>query len=414
MNKAAGIIRKMGESYRPLPGENRETYAASTIMADFERCAKEIEALPPSDLLNAWEVNIETPWGPLAPTHRNLIGEHLYALWCDLQRWSEATFGADTERGPIGALKHLSLEALEAVESPDDPFEYADCLMLILDAARRNRMGMLALIDRTIEKLQINKTRDYPKPLTDHPSEHVRINAVSSAAPVVDGSLTKRILILWDLMHEFHRRVGCMTPAGFVEWQTNGLEVYSALCNAINSLKVEFASANVAAQAPSALESLKGSLADSPLRDEWLTEMGLDPNNDRREATAGIDPVKLRAFFESQRDLYGKYAEGYRKKDMGEQYAVTDALRNASEVLIEKLARGDFNFDAGPTDTHLLNWLFKSGAVVMFDEIVGKYNLYWPFGRVGYSDESEIDGPQFDTAREAVIDAIKSEAKDGK
>lgn len=99
-------------------------------------------------------------------------------LFADLvheqKQWSETTFGADTERGPIGALKHLEREAKEAQKSPRDVFEYADCLLLVLDAARRAGFSPMTLIRRAYEKLQVCKTRIYPKPIGDVPSEHVR------------------------------------------------------------------------------------------------------------------------------------------------------------------------------------------------------------------------------------------------
>lgn len=39
-------------------------------------------------------------------------------------KWSQATFGVV---GPVGPLKHLSKEALEAAEQPGDLSEWADC-----------------------------------------------------------------------------------------------------------------------------------------------------------------------------------------------------------------------------------------------------------------------------------------------
>ncbi len=45
--------------------------------------------------------------------------------------WSDATFG---NVGPIGPLKHLSKEALEAAAEPDDLNEWADMQFLLWDA----------------------------------------------------------------------------------------------------------------------------------------------------------------------------------------------------------------------------------------------------------------------------------------
>jgi len=88
--------------------------------------------------------------------------------------WSQATFGTDQERGPIGTLKHLAKEALEAAEHPHDFYEYADCLILLLDASRRAGMTPRELIDLALVKMEINKTRAWPKPVNDEPTEHIR------------------------------------------------------------------------------------------------------------------------------------------------------------------------------------------------------------------------------------------------
>ena len=65
----------------------------------------------------------------------------------DQSKWSQATFGTDQERKPIGALKHLAKEAIEAVDAveADDRTaieeEFADCFLLLMDAARRANLG---------------------------------------------------------------------------------------------------------------------------------------------------------------------------------------------------------------------------------------------------------------------------------
>lgn len=48
--------------------------------------------------------------------------------------WSQATFG---NVGPVGPLKHLSKEALEAAAEPGDLSEWADMQFLLWDAQRR-------------------------------------------------------------------------------------------------------------------------------------------------------------------------------------------------------------------------------------------------------------------------------------
>ena len=100
------------------------------------------------------------------------LGRNLLELAADQSEWSQRTFGTDLERGPIGALKHLEKEAREAQEHPDDVSEYADCLLLILDAARRQHVTPLGLIKFAKEKMIINRQRTWAKPTDDEPVEH--------------------------------------------------------------------------------------------------------------------------------------------------------------------------------------------------------------------------------------------------
>ncbi len=102
------------------------------------------------------------------------LGEMLGALVMDQTVWSQKTFGLDSVRGPMGALKHLELEAKEAQENPEDRIEYADCFLLILDAARRAGINAKELIALAQEKLAINKKRVWPTPVDDMPVMHVK------------------------------------------------------------------------------------------------------------------------------------------------------------------------------------------------------------------------------------------------
>lgn len=90
----------------------------------------------------------------------------------DLQEWSEKTFGTSEERGPIGPLKHLQKEVEEALEAPDDASEYADCLILIIDAARRAGFDIDELLHATHCKMKINRHRKWAKPTSDEPIFH--------------------------------------------------------------------------------------------------------------------------------------------------------------------------------------------------------------------------------------------------
>ncbi len=102
------------------------------------------------------------------------LGEQLLALANNQADWSQATFGTDQERGPLGALRHLEKEARETQAAPDDIEEYADCFLLILDAARRAGISPLQLIEASKRKMEINRQRKWPRPVDDQPVEHVR------------------------------------------------------------------------------------------------------------------------------------------------------------------------------------------------------------------------------------------------
>lgn len=102
------------------------------------------------------------------------LGQRLAELAHDQAEWSQATFGKDAERGPLGALRHLEKEARETQEAPQDSEEYADCFLLILDAARRAGISPVQLIEAAQRKMAINRARTWPKPVDDNPVEHVR------------------------------------------------------------------------------------------------------------------------------------------------------------------------------------------------------------------------------------------------
>lgn len=111
-----------------------------------------------------------------------LLGYELQELAKDQSAWSQATFGSDDERGPVGALKHLEKETREAVAawqaSNFDPNavreEFADCLLLLLDASRRAGITPLSLILAAKEKMVVNKGRVWPKTVGDVPTEHAK------------------------------------------------------------------------------------------------------------------------------------------------------------------------------------------------------------------------------------------------
>ena len=85
--------------------------------------------------------------------------------------WSQATFG---DVGPIGPLKHLSKEALEAAAQPDDLSEWADMQFLLWDAQRRAGITDEQITQAMIEKLAVNKQRSWPEPKDGEPRLHIK------------------------------------------------------------------------------------------------------------------------------------------------------------------------------------------------------------------------------------------------
>lgn len=84
--------------------------------------------------------------------------------------WSQSAFGSV---GPVGPLKHLSQEALEAAAAPEDLSEWADMQFLLWDAQRRAGLSDEQITLAMIEKLEINKARQWPEPKDGEPRLHI-------------------------------------------------------------------------------------------------------------------------------------------------------------------------------------------------------------------------------------------------
>lgn len=85
--------------------------------------------------------------------------------------WSQATFG---NVGPVGPLKHLSKEALEAAAEPNDHSEWADMQFLMWDAQRRAGITDEQITQAMIDKLAVNKARQWPEPMDGESRMHLR------------------------------------------------------------------------------------------------------------------------------------------------------------------------------------------------------------------------------------------------
>lgn len=100
---------------------------------------------------------------PPVPERERIRREHA--------EWSDKTFG---NVGPVGPLKHLSKEALEAAADPSDPLEWADMQFLLWDAQRRMGLSDEFITRAMIEKLEINKSRQWPEPKDGEPRLHIK------------------------------------------------------------------------------------------------------------------------------------------------------------------------------------------------------------------------------------------------
>ncbi len=106
---------------------------------------------------------------PLSIVHSQISAMKLQR---DLGRWSDATFGYG--RSPDGCIAHLAAEVQELRAQPHDLTEYADCMLLLLDAARLAGHTSADLISGCFTKLEICKARKWGKPNAEGVVEHIR------------------------------------------------------------------------------------------------------------------------------------------------------------------------------------------------------------------------------------------------
>lgn len=82
----------------------------------------------------------------------------------ELAEWSDKTFPMQHQDNAKPKFEHLLEEVIEVRDSPFDILEYADCISLIIDAARINGFTMDDIFKGCEEKLRINKKRKWGKP----------------------------------------------------------------------------------------------------------------------------------------------------------------------------------------------------------------------------------------------------------
>lgn len=131
----------------------------------------------------------------------NAPGVLIAALIARQAKWSQATFGSDEVRGPIGPLKHLLKElttevlgvadymTVEAImgldikggEGLDDIVEWGDMLLLLLDAIRRKGFTWEGVVVAAWNKMDVNEQREWPPdPTNQRPVEHVKLGPAAA------------------------------------------------------------------------------------------------------------------------------------------------------------------------------------------------------------------------------------------
>ncbi len=108
----------------------------------------------------------------------------LQKLINEIGQWSESTF---SHQNSISKLHHLQKEVAElihaieqapseSVKNNDVNHEFADCFILLLDAARKEGLSATNILNAIVEKMEINKSRKWGKPDENGVMEHIRDN----------------------------------------------------------------------------------------------------------------------------------------------------------------------------------------------------------------------------------------------
>ena len=161
-------------------GEIRELARAQLAAMDSEPVTEVLSSRPGNDTPT---IDRALPVGTTlyrhaqpAPKRDQVRNEHA--------EWSQATFG---NVGPIGPLKHLSKEALEAAAEPADLSEWADMQFLLWDAQRRNGITDEQITQAMIKKLAVNKQREWPEPKDGEPRLHIKEQPAPAVTFYRDG-----------------------------------------------------------------------------------------------------------------------------------------------------------------------------------------------------------------------------------
>lgn len=187
-------------------------FIAGIILELQERRKAEMNSEPVAEVVSIYgdpEAFGEREIRPLVGIQQMTYGTKLYRhaqpaperdqVRSEHAEWSQATFG---NVGPVGPLKHLSKEALEAAAEPGDLSEWADMQFLLRDAQRRAGITDEQITQAMIEKLAVNKQREWPVPKDGEPRLHIK----AQPAPVVlkDHQIRELVNQLRDIAIKYH------------------------------------------------------------------------------------------------------------------------------------------------------------------------------------------------------------------
>lgn len=247
--KMAAIWKRNGRNVQPLYSTAHGSADAVGMVVSEGR---QPSAHNPDSRI--FEVLVESGYEPVP-------GDKLYAAPTASERerirrehaeWSQATFG---NVGPIGPLKHLSKEALEAAAEPEDLSEWADMQFLLWDAQRRAGITDEQITRAMVEKLAVNKKREWPEPKDGEPRLHIK----GQSAPVVPDGLRQ-----------------ALSNAGIAAPESD--EMLAATCEKYIQMLVTWVKDRKPFQpapvVPEVLERLRSIVADPralPRRKEWIS-----------------------------------------------------------------------------------------------------------------------------------------------
>ena len=124
-------------------------------------------------------IDSRTPLTSKQVRHKNrnmLKDKDKFNKFCkERNAFSFKTFGSPEVRSCVEPLIHLKEEVNELIENPNDEMEWADCFLLLLDAAWRKGYSVDNLVEFASKKLEINKKRTWKK-RSDGVYKHVEID----------------------------------------------------------------------------------------------------------------------------------------------------------------------------------------------------------------------------------------------